>query len=178
VSEQYIKKVGNYVYFTINENEQTSLDTVFISDEQIKSEPIDDAVETPVVVEATPELVQSEPEVVEEATEEIEEKVIELPEIFAWRILDIYAEGELITHVRYHASIGKVETEGNWYFREPQFNTPLANVTEEMLIEWIEKEAIQDGVNPIKSRLEEQLKAIQPEKIYPPWKPKVFSVSV
>lgn len=94
-----------------------------------------------------------------------------------WKILDIYAEGELITHVRYHASIETVETEGHWYFKEPKLNIPLANVTEEMLIEWIDSEATQDGVNPIKSRLEEQLKATT-EKVYPPWKPKVFTVSV
>ena len=96
-----------------------------------------------------------------------------------WKILDIYAEGELITHVRYHASIDEVETEGHWYFREPQLNIKLADVTEEILIEWITKEAIQDGVNPIKSRLEEQLAALnKTEKVYPPWKPKVFTVSV
>lgn len=100
-----------------------------------------------------------------------------------WQILDIYANGDLITSVRYSCSHSDdqntVETEGNWFFNEPVLNVPLNQVTEEMIVGWIVKETTQDGINTIKSRLEEQLASLsQTRTVYPPWKPKVFTLTV
>ena len=67
-------------------------------------------------------------------------------------------------------------TEGNWYLSNPVLTTPLAEVTEEMVAGWIEADSMKDGVNVIKSRLEEQLALLEKSKsIVPPWKPQVFT---
>ena len=99
---------------------------------------------------------------------------------YKWTILELSAENEVITHAKYHLSLsdGKntVETEGNWWFLEPQNKTPFAQVTEELVAEWIENETMKDGVNVIKSRLEEQLALLEKSNsIVPPWKPQVFT---
>ena len=98
---------------------------------------------------------------------------------YKWSISELSAEGELITHAKYHVSLtdgtNTVETEGNWYFSDPKLNTPLAQVTEEMVAGWVENDALKDGVNVIKSRLEEQLALLEKSKsIVPPWKPQIF----
>lgn len=99
-----------------------------------------------------------------------------------WKILDVYGDGELITHVRYHASITNehtVETEGHWYFSEPQLRIPLAEVTEEIIVGWINQEAVRDGINIIEKRLREQLTALKDEKkMVPPWMPQIITVTV
>ena len=46
-----------------------------------------------------------------------------------WEILEIHADGELITHVRYRASEGEVASEGYWYFQSPELTVPLAQTT-------------------------------------------------
>jgi len=99
---------------------------------------------------------------------------------FKWQILELSAEGELIIHAKYHLSLtdgtNTVDTEGNWYFTNPVLSTPLAEVTEEMVAGWIENDAMRDGANVIKSRLEEQLALLEKSKsIVPPWKPQVFT---
>lgn len=94
----------------------------------------------------------------------------------AWKILDISANGELIVRARYFVSAddGKnvVETEGNWYFKDPKLTVPFADVTEEMMIEWIKEQA----GSAIEKRLEEQLQALKQEtKTVLPWLPQVFT---
>lgn len=100
-----------------------------------------------------------------------------------WTILDIQAEGDLITSVRYHCRCfndeNEVETEGNWYFAEPSLKIPLDEVTEEMIVDWISKEATKDGINLIESRLEEQLAGLSKTRtVHPPWLPKVFTLKI
>ena len=98
---------------------------------------------------------------------------------YKWSISELSAEGELITHAKYHVSLtdgtNTVETEGNWYFSDPKLNTPLAQVTEEMVVEWLKKDAMQEGKNIIESRLEEQVIALTKQKVIPPWLPQVFT---
>ena len=99
---------------------------------------------------------------------------------YKWEIPELNAEGELITHAKYHVTLtdGKntVETEGNWYLSNPVLTTPFAEVTEEMVVGWIEADSMKDGVNVIKSRLEEQLALLEKStSIVPPWKPQVFT---
>ena len=99
-----------------------------------------------------------------------------------WKILDIYADGDKITSVRYHVSLtdgeNTVETEGNWYFQGAG-DVPFDQISENLVIQWVIKESTQDGVNPIKCRLEEQLANLSKSKqVHPPWKPKTFKISL
>lgn len=90
-----------------------------------------------------------------------------------WKILGIEADGELITQAKYFATASEkdfvVETEGNWYFLEPKLNVPFADVTEEMIIFWIDKTAVE-------ARLAEQLAALKKQKVtVAPWLPQTFT---
>ena len=99
---------------------------------------------------------------------------------YVWKIEELSAEDGLITHAKYRCTVSdegqSVATEGNWWFNEPKIKVPFEQVTEEMVAQWIENEATKDGVNVIKSRLEEQLALLEKSKsVVPPWKPQVFT---
>jgi len=99
---------------------------------------------------------------------------------FIWKILEISADNELITHAKYSVKIKEedfiVETEGNWWFNNLSLKVPFSEVTEEMVASWIEQETMKDGVNLIKSRLQEQLDELKGNKIVvAPWLPQVFT---
>lgn len=101
-------------------------------------------------------------------------------QIFTWKILEISAEDDVITHAKYHATAQDgefvVETEGNWWFSDKIAKKPFAEVTEEDVISWIEQETTQSGTSLIKSRLVEQLATLQNQKkIVAPWLPQVFT---
>ena len=101
-----------------------------------------------------------------------------------WKILSISApDGELITEAKYfvtYASEGqKVETEGHWYFQEPQLNKPLSQVSEEMVVAWIREQTMRDGKNMIEARLQEQMDNLKKQrKTALPWLPQVFTPEV
>ena len=102
---------------------------------------------------------------------------------YKWEISELSAENEVITHAKYHVSLSDetttVETEGNWYFKDPENKIPFAQVTEEIVVSWIEADSMRDGKNVIKSRLEEQLALITKVKsVVPPWKPQVFTPDI
>ena len=92
-----------------------------------------------------------------------------------WKILEIQAKGELITAARYFCTEAKgdntVETEGWWHFAEPKLTIPFANVTEEMVIQWVT-----DAIGKeVKTRLDEQLATLEKQnKVIAPWLPQVF----
>ena len=99
---------------------------------------------------------------------------------FTWKILEISADNDLIIHAKYSVIVQDnddfVETEGNWWFSNPVLKVPFSEVTEEMVSQWIEQETMKDGINLIKSRLEEQLNAIKNSKtVVAPWLPQVFT---
>ena len=101
--------------------------------------------------------------------------------MFTWKILEVFAKDEVITGAKYHL-IGtendlSVETEGNWYFDCPIEKVPFADVTEEMVTNWIESEAVKDGKCHITARLQEQLEALE-NKVIPPWQPQVFKPEI
>lgn len=94
----------------------------------------------------------------------------------AWKILDVSADGELITAARYFVSASDakntVETEGNWYFQEPKLTVPFSDVTEEMVIDWVKTQA----GSSIEARLKEQLQALKKQtQTVLPWLPQVFT---
>ncbi|CAB5212580.1 hypothetical protein UFOVP192_33 [uncultured Caudovirales phage] len=99
---------------------------------------------------------------------------------FKWTILEVFAKDEVITGAKYHL-VGtdddiSVETEGNWYFDCPTAKVPYLEVTEEMIANWIEKDAIKDGQNHIKINVEKQIEALKSfQPVAPPWMPQVFT---
>jgi hypothetical protein len=99
---------------------------------------------------------------------------------FDWKILEISVDGDLITHAKYYvtaeADTGeKVETEGNWWFSDKILKKPFSEVTEADVASWVEKETTQNGINLIKSRLEEQLASLQGNGVVvAPWLPQKF----
>lgn len=101
-----------------------------------------------------------------------------------WKILGIDSpDGELITRARYFASVTDkdlvVETEGFWTFQEPKLNVQFVDVTEEMIVAWIQAETTQDGANMIEKRLNEQLAALKKQRVTPlPWAPQVFTPEI
>ena len=84
---------------------------------------------------------------------------------YKWTILEVSSEEGLITHAKYHVvasdETNSVETEGNWYFSDKIIKIPYEDVTEQDIIEWVEKETTQDGNNLIKSNLDKQLEALK-----------------
>lgn len=96
-----------------------------------------------------------------------------------WKILEIQADGDLITGARYFCTEAKgdntVETEGWWKFAEPVLNVPFADVTEEMVIKWV----TDDIGAQVKTRLDEQLATMENQKtVVAPWLPQVFTPSI
>jgi len=104
---------------------------------------------------------------------------------YQWKILELSAENDVIVHARYHLTLTddnlSVETEGHWNFIKDS-NSPLValrDVTEEMVSSWIEKDAMKDNVNIIKSRLEQQLAQLKQNKsVDLPWKPAVYTPTI
>lgn len=101
---------------------------------------------------------------------------------YVWKILDVYADSGAITSAKYFCSVsdGKntVETEGYWNFPEAKAVIPFGEVTEEMIVKWIEDGATVDGKNIIKSRLEEQLQSIAAKPVPAPWLPQTFTPEI
>jgi hypothetical protein len=101
-----------------------------------------------------------------------------------WKILGIDSpDGELITGARYFATVSDkdlvVETEGFWTFREPKLNVQFVDVTEDMIVAWVQSETTQDGANMIEKRLNEQLEALKKQRMTPlPWAPQVFTPEI
>lgn len=87
------------------------------------------------------------------------------------KILEVHADNELITHVRYYAEQNGVETEGYCHFLEPVLNTPFAEVNEEMVIGWVEKQIGQQ----LYARLNEQAETKNTKKLAP-WLPQIYEV--
>lgn len=104
--------------------------------------------------------------------------------MFQWKILNIQTVDNIIKAAHYHCAIEedgiKVETEGHWKFRDPEGSfVEYADVTEQMVIDWINQEAIRDGKNLITSRLEEQLAALQDQTpVVAPWLPQVYTPKI
>lgn len=97
---------------------------------------------------------------------------------FTWKILEVYADAETITSVKYLCSVDDgdniVSTEGYWSF--PKAGTvQFADVTEEMIAKWIEDSSVVDGKNVIKSRLVEQLESLSKKPVPAPWMPQTFT---
>jgi hypothetical protein len=100
---------------------------------------------------------------------------------YKWKIIEISTDGELITHAKYHITANNeensVETEGNWWFSDKILNKPLAEVKEDDIASWIEKEATVNGVCHITNNLDNQLNSLKSnKKSQLPWEPLKINV--
>jgi hypothetical protein len=101
---------------------------------------------------------------------------------FIWKILELKGDEKAIYQAKYHLSLIDddltIETEGYWDFDPNMAKIPTAEVTEEMIANWIEEGSTQNGLSSIKSRLLEQLEAVKKQQeIVLPWKPQIFKLS-
>ena len=98
---------------------------------------------------------------------------------YTWKIIKIFSKNELITGVKYkligddQATI--IESEGTYLFVDPILIVPFLEVTEEMIIDWIEKETIVNGQSHIKSGIEKQFNELENVEVVAPWLPQVFT---
>lgn len=95
---------------------------------------------------------------------------------YEWKIEGVKANDDLITEAKYYCRgfIGNfsVDTEGTWFFKDPKMVVPYAEVTEEMVIDWVKEQT--EGL--VEKRLAEQvdnLKKAAPMSM--PWNPAVFT---
>jgi hypothetical protein len=101
---------------------------------------------------------------------------------FVWKISELKGNDKAITQAKYLVSLIeddlRIESEGYWDFDPEQATIPTAQVTEEMVANWINEGTTQDGVSSIKSRLIEQLDSVKKQQeIALPWKPPTFRLS-
>ena len=102
---------------------------------------------------------------------------------YVWKISELKCDESAIYQAKYHVTIQEddlsVETEGYWTFSNTALKIPFDQVTEEMIVEWIQKETMRDGICIIKSRLKEQLDSLSKSQFSPPpWMPQTFSVKL
>ena len=93
---------------------------------------------------------------------------------YKWKFLELFANNDDLTKVHYlligSDGINSVESEGNHDFSVGTVNKVLADIVESDLVQWIEKDITNDGVNPIKLTIENQLKALETaKKVDFPW---------
>lgn len=102
---------------------------------------------------------------------------------FEWKILELSADDGQITSAKYHCTASEdglsVETEGNWNFDKNLNPIPFEEVTEALVIKWIEDSSFAYGKCVIKSRLVEQLQALQKQNVVvAPWLPQIFTLNI
>lgn len=74
--------------------------------------------------------------------------------------------------------INSVESFGNHVFKDGTVTIPFSQITEQNIIEWINKDLTQDGVNPLKLNLENQLNALKNnKKVDFPWLTGTFTLN-
>jgi hypothetical protein len=90
-----------------------------------------------------------------------------------WKILNIEADNGLITSARYFCEKNGVETEGWWRFAEPKLTVPFAEVTEELVLDWVKAEIGEQ----VEARLDAQAQH-KSKVVVAPWLPQVFTPSI
>jgi hypothetical protein len=90
---------------------------------------------------------------------------------FQWKILNITSECKSV-HYLLSATDGvnTVESEGNHVFSDGIVSIEFSKITEQNILDWLEKDTTQDDVNAIKLNLEKQLKDLESDKkVELPW---------
>jgi len=98
---------------------------------------------------------------------------------YTWKILKIFSKNELITGIKYKL-IGDdqttiIESEGTYYFQDPVLTLPFRDVTELIVIDWLEKETMINGQSHIKSGIEKQFNELENIEVVAPWLPQVYT---
>ena len=101
--------------------------------------------------------------------------------MFTWKLLELFANDNKLVAVRYLLSgsdgTNTVESEGKHTFSNGIANKPLDQIVESDILQWLEKDTIQDDVNPIKLAVENQLKSLKTsEKVDFPWLVGTFTI--
>jgi hypothetical protein len=101
--------------------------------------------------------------------------------MFTWKILELFAENDRLTSVRYLLSgidgSVTVQSEGNHTFSNGIVNKPLSEIVESDIFQWLEKDTTNNGVNTIKLAVENQLKSLKiSEKVDFPWLAGTFTI--
>jgi hypothetical protein len=101
--------------------------------------------------------------------------------MFTWKFLELFANDNKLTAVRYLLSgtDGKitVSSEGKHEFTNGIVNKSLVETVESDIVQWIEKDTTQDDVNAIKLAVENQLKSLKTsEKVDFPWLAGTFTI--
>lgn len=78
---------------------------------------------------------------------------------YKWKVLDFFGDDKVITEVKYFIvakdEVNSVESEGYWTFTEPLKTFP--EMLEIDVENYLDSDSMQNGVNLIKSGLEQQL---------------------
>lgn len=100
---------------------------------------------------------------------------------YSWKISEVKQVNNKVVGAKYYcqATDGKntVATEGNWIFRKK--SDFAEDITEHLVAHWIDLDAQDGNKHLIKSRLDEQLLALEnQENNDPPWKVETFKVTL
>jgi len=98
---------------------------------------------------------------------------------YTWKILKIFSKDELITGVKYKL-IGNresdiIESEGTYYFKDPVLTLPFSDVTELIVINWLENETMVNGQSHIKSGIEKQFNVLENVEVVAPWLLQIYT---
>ena len=99
---------------------------------------------------------------------------------YKWKFLALFADNDKLIHVRYLFSatdgVNTVESEGKHEFYDGTVITALSEIKQSYVISWIEKDLTQDGINPLKLNLENQLNQLKNLKqVDLPWLTNTFT---
>lgn len=100
---------------------------------------------------------------------------------YNWSFLELFANEDKLKSVQYLLSGTNgqitVQSSGNHEFSPSIVNKPLSEIVESDLVQWIEKDTTQDGVNLIKLAIENQLKTLEStKKVDFPWLAGTFTI--
>jgi hypothetical protein len=100
---------------------------------------------------------------------------------YNWKILELTQTDGKVAKVKYRCEAStekhKVATEGNWKFRKQYEYSE--NLTEHQVAHWLEMDTQEGDRHLIKTRLDEQLEALEnAENCDPPWKVETFKVQL
>jgi hypothetical protein len=98
---------------------------------------------------------------------------------YTWSILELFGN-DIVSKVRFtlkaQDETNTVETEGYHEFTEGLVCKSISEIKESDLIGWLVSDTTQDGLNPIKLNLENQLKSLKiDQKIDFPWENNTFT---
>ena len=99
--------------------------------------------------------------------------------MYKWSISELLQADGKVVQVKYRCetACGRVATEGYWKFRKKNDFSP--ELTEQQVAHWVDLDAQEGDRHLIKTRLDEQLAALEnAENCDPPWKVETFKVSL